>query len=206
MIEIYRHELKYVCTDMQSNIIRNRLECMVKPDANAGADGSYMIKSIYFDDFARRCYYENENGVDPRYKYRIRIYNNSRKRISLERKTKKNGMTGKESCAISEDLFHLMISDNDCIDFIGKNSLLDEWIIEKNERQLKPTVIVEYKRIPLIYNLGNVRITFDSQIKGSGRIDSFFDDESYGILVMPAGYQVMEVKYDDYMPDILFSL
>ena len=73
----------------------------MKRDPYADLNGEYVIRSVYFDDYRHTCFFENEDGADPREKYRIRIYNQSADRISLERKRKKNSMTGKDVCIIT---------------------------------------------------------------------------------------------------------
>ena len=207
MIESFRHELKYVCSDMQIELIKNRLSPLLQRDSHADNEGEYIIRSLYFDDYSNRCFYENENGVDPRYKWRVRIYNCSRNRIALEKKVKKQGMTGKESCLIDEEVFGSMLSGDCCLRYLGKgNDLLNEWIVEKNNTGLIPKVIVQYKRIPMIYKLGNVRITFDSNISGSTSFERFFNKSIASIPILQSGHQVLEVKYDDYFPDLLYNL
>ena len=47
----YRHELKYVVTAAELALLENRIKGLVRPDAHAGADGMYHIRSLYFDDF-----------------------------------------------------------------------------------------------------------------------------------------------------------
>ena len=38
----------------------------IAPLDSHAAGGSYRIRSLYFDDYDDRYYYENENGTDPR--------------------------------------------------------------------------------------------------------------------------------------------
>ena len=87
---MYRHEFKYRCTAAQLAVLKGRLDAVMVPDAHAGPEG-YTIRSLYFDDWENRCYYGNENGTDPREKFRIRIYNASEDRITLECKRKEHG-------------------------------------------------------------------------------------------------------------------
>ena len=84
----YRHELKYVVSAAQIPLLKSRISNLMQLDSHAGMDGIYNIRSLYFDDYTNRCFYENENGTDPREKYRIRIYNHSPERITLECKRK----------------------------------------------------------------------------------------------------------------------
>ena len=85
----FRHELKYQITDAQLMMLKNRINHLIPSDSHAGADGVYSIRSLYFDDYENRCLRENEDGTDPREKFRIRIYNAASDRITLE--CKRNG-------------------------------------------------------------------------------------------------------------------
>ena len=79
----FRHELKYVVSAAQVELIKNRVKHLLPRDAHAGEKGMYAIRSLYFDDYENRCYRENEDGTDPREKFRIRIYNHSAEKIRL---------------------------------------------------------------------------------------------------------------------------
>ena len=79
----FRHELKYLISSAEVTMLRTRLSGLISLDAHA-KNGHYTIRSLYFDDYDDRCLLENENGTDPREKFRIRIYNGSAERISLE--------------------------------------------------------------------------------------------------------------------------
>ena len=96
----FRHELKYLISSAEVTMLRTRLSGLISLDAHA-KNGHYTIRSLYFDDYDDRCLLENENGTDPREKFRIRIYNGSAERISLECKRKERGMTHKTSCPLT---------------------------------------------------------------------------------------------------------
>ena len=65
---------------------------------------------------------------------------------------------------------------------------------------LRPKTLVEYTRYPFIYEAGNVRVTLDTDIRtGINSID-LFDPTP---LVPTHGYDVLEVKYDRFLPDII---
>ena len=78
----FRHELKYIISQAQIPLLRSRIAQFMKPDPHVDKSGFYTIRSLYFDDFWNSSYYENENGTDPREKFRIRIYNHSTERIT----------------------------------------------------------------------------------------------------------------------------
>ena len=98
----YRHELKYVVTAVQMALLESRIQNLISLDSHAGEEGSYRIRSLYFDDRYHSCYLENEIGTDPREKFRIRIYNGDLGRISLELKRKEHGMTQKIACPLGK--------------------------------------------------------------------------------------------------------
>ena len=62
----YRHEYKYPLTHGQALIENAKINAVASRDSHTGADGSYQIRSLYFDDYQNSCYMSNENGVDER--------------------------------------------------------------------------------------------------------------------------------------------
>lgn len=200
----YRHELKYVISSAQIPLLKSRIEHLMQRDSHAGADGIYNIRSLYFDDYNNRCYYENENGTDPREKYRIRIYNHSSERIVLECKRKENGKTRKASCPLTLQQAQQLIHGQPLAQIEMLPPLLRRLTIEMRTRYMRPVVIVEYDRIPYVYGNGNVRVTFDTQISSSADVDGFFSDTLARRPIMPAGQQLMEVKFDEYLPDFIY--
>ncbi len=199
----YRHEFKYVSPEIILAAIENRLDAVLERDRNAGEKGEYAIRSIYFDDIFDTCYFENENGTDPREKFRIRIYNCSKERISLELKRKENGMCLKTSCplplSVAEEIMAGEIPSFDC----ETPYLLKKLICQMRFRALRPVGIVAYERVPFTYNEGNVRITFDRGLRSSSNIADFFNENAAFRPVFPYGSNMLEVKYDELLPDFI---
>ena len=202
----YRHELKYICRESEMTVIERKLGIVMRPDEHADGNGEYLIRSVYFDDYHRSRFFENEDGVDPREKFRIRIYNCSDGRISLEKKIKSHGMTGKQSCQIDRETCMRMIEGKPIWDRLGRHPLLDEWIVQRDTAQLRPVMLGEYVRKPLVYRLGNVRVTFDRHISASPRVAELFDRGISRVAVLPTDWHVLEVKYDDFLPDVIYQL
>lgn len=202
----YRHELKYICTVAQLALIQGRIRHLVSLDSHAGADGMYHIRSLYFDDYYDRCYYENENGTDPREKFRIRIYNGSADKITLELKKKERGKTLKLSCPLTEEQCRTLMRGEVLPDSKEYPEILQKLLLQMKTALLKPKIIVEYDRVPYVYKLGNVRITLDKNISSSDRIENFLDKEIYKRPIMPAGQHVLEVKFDEFLPDYIYRV
>lgn len=202
--EQFRHELKYVCPEGALALIRARIEPICQLDAHTTAQGTYQIRSVYFDDSQDTCLYENENGSDPREKFRIRIYNGSDRHISLECKKKEHNMTHKDSCPLTrrqcEEILAGTLTSTDL-----NSDLLRKFYAHYSENFLRPKVIVAYDRTPFVYPAGNVRITFDRNIGSSTDFGAFF--QSYIPLrpILSVGKQILEVKYDEFLPEFLYS-
>lgn len=200
----YRHELKYLISSAQVSLLRTRLEHMIPMDSHAALTGGYTIRSLYFDDPDNRCYYENENGTDPREKFRIRIYNGSTDRITLECKRKERGKTLKTACPLTLEQTRLLMAGKTVPRIAEQPPLLQKLTGQMLLRRMRPVVIVEYRRIPYVYPLGNVRITLDTGITASGKVGQFLDEKIFCRPVMPPGQHLLEVKYDAYLPDYIY--
>ena len=55
-----------------------------------------------------------------------------------------------------------------------------------------------------VYKNGNVRITLDTNILSSSEVETFLDPRISGRPVLPVGQQLLEVKYDEYLPDFIY--
>lgn len=200
----FRHELKYVISAAQVPLLKSRISNLMHPDPHAGEDGIYSIRTLYFDDYHNRCYFENENGTDPREKFRIRIYNHSIDRIMLECKRKERGKTQKASCPLTLEQAELLIQGKSVPHADTLPPLLKKLIMEMKMKGLHPVVIVEYERIPYVYKNGNVRVTFDTQIVSSSNVADFFAERLPKRPIMPVGQHLLEVKFDEYLPDFIY--
>lgn len=196
----YRHEYKYRIDAMQKAVLQLRAQGVMERDAHVGADGEYLIRSLYFDSPDDACFYENENGDDPREKYRIRFYNCDTSRISLECKAKVRGMTKKTACPITLDQCRQFmvggIPEPEREISPGQAAMFHQL----RQRCLRPVVIVQYTRMPFVCGAGNVRVTFDDLIFSSNDIAGFLEPEIPLRGVLGTGESILEVKWDELLP------
>jgi hypothetical protein len=68
-------------------------------------------------------------------------------------------------------------------------------------QNLRPTNVVTYRREAYRYHAGNVRITFDSQIKTSNNVNGFLNPD--GAVIPATDKIILEIKYDGFLPDII---
>lgn len=200
----YRHELKYPITIAQLKQLDSRLKLLAPLDSHVDDTGGYQIRSLYFDDYEDRCMRENEDGTDPREKFRIRIYNHNIQRITLECKRKQRGKAWKDSCPLTPEQTRQLMAGRPLPGIGSQPPLLRKLTLQMLTRQLRPKVIVEYYRTPYVCKNGNVRITLDQNIASSRDVGRFLEARVPLRPVLSLGQQLLEVKYDEYLPDTIY--
>lgn len=198
-----RHELKYYVTYSDYLAIRSRLRAVAKSDPHVGAEGTYHIRSLYFDNYNDKALREKIDGVNLREKFRIRYYNHNTSRITLEKKSKIHGLCQKQQSPITTDQCNAILDGR--LEEIKESPelLLLELYAKMNTQLIRPRVIVDYVREPYVYGMGNVRITFDSQIQTGLYNKDFLNPEVPMITAGDIGTIIMEVKFDDYLPEVI---
>ena len=196
----YRHEWKHELSWMDVLVIRQRLRAVAQPDPHA-VDGRYLIRSLYFDTLSDGALRQKLDGVNRREKFRIRYYNHDPHVIHLEKKSKLNGLGTKVSATLTAtEAQSIVKGDLDWMPLSGR-PLVQE-LYSKLRSGLRPRTIVDYTREPYIYPPGNVRVTFDYDIRTGLCSTDFLNPDCPTI---PAGNApiLMEVKWDAYLPDII---
>ena len=200
-----RHEWKYEVSRAEYLAIRQRLRTLMRPDPHTNPDGTYRIRSIYFDDADDRALWEKRDGVRLREKYRIRWYNDDHSFIALERKRKIDALGYKESVVLRL-IEAQAILDGDTAFLRTRPEPLCWDFLRETERGCRPRVTVSYRREPYLYAPGNVRVTFDSEIRTS-LFHRAALSEIRGISATDTSeMMLMEVKYDAYLPQIIADL
>ena len=195
----YRHEQKYLVDERDIALITSRIRPLIKPDA-FHPEGAYRIRSVYFDDWQDTALRENLNGVSPRSKFRIRIYDENMDFIQLEQKHKDHDLTLKKSCSLTAAECLELLSGRTVRPSGKSRPLLTLLQAQMLARRLRPRILVEYERTAYTCPEGNVRVTFDRNLASSGYLLRLSDPALPRRPVMPAGLHIMEVKYDEFLP------
>jgi hypothetical protein len=198
----YRHEYKHRITYLDFLVLKQRLSLTAHPDPHAREDGTYHIRSLYFDNYKDKALVEKISGVNNREKFRIRIYNHSTDLIRLEKKSKINGLCLKEETPLSKaECLRILAGQTGWM----KNAdvpLLCEFYAKMKHHLLRPKVLVDYTRLPFVYEPGNVRITLDYDIR-TGLVDTRLFDVDTPTVPVPDNAMILEVKYDAFLPDVM---
>ena len=197
----YRHEWKHMISYADMLEIRMRMMAVARPDPHAH-DGRYQIRSLYFDDLSDKALREKIDGVNRREKFRIRYYDLNPEVIHLEKKSRLNGLGTKYSAPLSADECTRIINGD--IDWMRDSShdLIQELYLKMNYQGLRPKTIVDYTREPFIYDPGNVRVTLDYDIRTGMRSTDFLNPDCVTVPAPDSGI-ILEVKWDDFLPDII---
>lgn len=200
----YRNELKFIINSSAAEVLKNNLSKVMTVDANSkNSDNTYLIRSLYFDDWDSNAYYEKQDGVEFRKKYRIRMYNYDESFIRLECKYKHDNKTSKDQMLIDKNICSKIIDGN--LDNINLNddSLLTKFALDYKLRHLKPAIIVDYIRLAFTYPVSDVRVTFDYNIKSGVYNYNLFDKGINMYSVIKDDEVVLEVKFNEVLPETI---
>lgn len=201
-----RHEKKYWINQGDMLALRQKLLPALEHDEHADKYGRYLIRSLYFDDAANSAYYDKQDGVPERDKYRIRIYNLSDRVIFLERKRKMGNLIQKSSCRISRELTQALIA-GDASALLGmEDPLLKDMYFEMRHKLLRAKVLVDYTREAYVHPIENVRITFDTALATCPGSVDLFNKNLLCVSPLDDAREILEIKYDRYLPDYISSL
>ncbi|MEA4888065.1 MAG: polyphosphate polymerase domain-containing protein [Clostridiaceae bacterium] len=220
---IWRHELKYLIDEATFRELYYQLRPIMHPDYHAAAGGqdseqicSYQIRSLYFDDYGRQGVFAKLAGVDPRHKYRIRIYGDGDQVIHLEKKIKAGSLTQKQSCPLTRSQVECLLAGDPepliallpgpDISTGRSEQLIGQFYAEWQTRLLRPLLLVDYDRIPLVWPDGNVRITFDRHLATGFYRQDLWDPGAGLQPVLDHRTLILEVKYDHFLPEFIRAL
>ena len=199
-----RHEYKHYINYADLLELRTRLSRAMTLDVHATRKGGYAVRSLYFDNYSDKALYEKINGVDDREKFRMRLYNADTSLIMLEKKSKLKGLCYKSSARISRDVC-LEVLNGDYSSLIqSQEPILVEFYAKLKYQHLRPRTIVEYWREAYKMKPGNVRVTLDHHIHTSSQPEHFLSS-NYPSFPLVNAY-ILEVKYDQFLPEVVRSL
>lgn len=201
----FRHEHKHYLNYADYLTIKARLKTVMKIDENAGEEGVYKIRSIYFENYQDKALMEKVNSVNEREKFRIRYYNDDSSYIMLEKKYKINGLSSKSSVEISKMEAEAILNGDISWMTESKKALLVDLYVKMNYQMLRPTTIVDYVREPYIFIPGNVRVTIDRDIR-TGILNKDFFNTKLPTVSVGENIILLEVKYDNFLPEIITDM
>lgn len=201
---IKRQEYKYFINNADVYKLTSLLESLMLKDEFANSDTKdYTVTSLYFETPDDDNLDEKLDGILVREKHRMRLYNKQNSSIKLETKKRNGTVISKDSVVIkTSDAKNL----NNCRFNPGDfdNELAKLICIKLMSEAYKPRVIVEYERQAYYLPYGNIRITFDKNLRTFNNHTNLFELNNAAMSpIFLNNNQVLEVKFGEELPSYL---
>ena len=198
MISVCRREEKYPLDAAHAHYYRNVFASILMTD-RFSENGSYMVRSLYFDTPDDKDFFQKINEQNIRRKIRLRIYHPNDQKAKLEMKQKENIFQKKRSLTVSkEDASALIKGDYSVLLNYPDDFAAELYSVMSCELYL-PRSIIEYQRYAFMAKENNIRLTFDSDIRATESSFDLFSDNLPLSPVFPPDKVIFEVKYDKFM-------
>jgi hypothetical protein len=205
--KIIRQEYKYFVSNDEIIFLRSVLPKLMDSDPNIGKTrANYTVTSLYFDSHLKDALDDKQSGIGYREKFRIRTYDSSNSVIKFELKQRADVAINKITETITKEQTKSILQGSyDCLK--EKDSkFLNETYIKFKTRGFKPSVIVEYDREAYMLPYGNIRITFDTNLRTYNNHKNILELHSAKTPIFLEGSQILEVKFSMPLPDHITSV
>lgn len=200
MLDVFRNEIKYIIPYEKALKMSGILDQILQRDSY-GEEGRYIVRSQYYDSLDDQDLFDNLQGVMEKRKIRLRIYAPDTEKVKLEYKCKSNTSGRKLSMTITrEEARQMEQSQYDWL--LKREEELASFLYVKMERSIyMPKTIVEYNRLAYTSPVSNVRITFDTNLRGTQTPYGLFEYHPPYLPLLNDELAVMEVKFDHFLPE-----
>lgn len=198
MVEVLRREEKYPLALSDAHYYRNVFSSVLMTD-HFSKNGSYMVRSLYFDTPDDKDFFEKITEQNLRRKIRMRIYSPKDTKVKMELKQKENIFQKKRSLTISKQDALQIIDGNYSALLNYEDEFAAELFVRMSTEVYKPKSIVEYQRYALMAKENNIRLTFDSEIRATESSFDLFSQNLPLAPIFPYDKVIFEVKYDKFM-------
>ena len=214
MVLFRRREVKYLVDRTTRTALTQDLRAFMRPDAHAGGEDGYIVRSLYYDTDRYLAYHEKLAGAAVRHKLRIRAYGENPRAAAfarLEVKSRLLSFIHKITVDIPTSQYELLvpalIGRRLPPDYILKNSdVSKEFFRLQRQYNMHPKVMVQYRRQAFErMEINRVRVNFDDQLQASRGLNLFEPLVSPRSL-LKYGNSVFEIKVDGEMPFWLHGL
>ncbi len=203
-----RLEVKYLVDRTTRTALTRDLKALMSPDKHAGPDGSYQVRSLYYDTAAYMAYHEKIDGTAVRHKLRLRAYGEDPSQtphVRFEVKSRYLSYIYKVTVDVSREDYE----EIDCAiqrhelppaHLLGGENVSKEFFRLKHQYNFQPTVLLQYRREAYERNeMNRVRANFDDNIIACRDLDLL--GPMYGSRrILSYGHSVFEIKVDNVLP------
>ena len=205
-----RYEIKYFMNSKISNDIFNQSLNFMNIDNYALKNKShkYLVRSLYFDNDEYSNFFEKVDGVKVRKKFRLRSYDkdlSSKNPVFFEVKGRAHDRIIKKRVWMDKNDIKYFETLNNLEELNKKyknDSLIKDFIYDVKKKNIKPKIMIDYNRRPLINKFGlYFRLTFDSDLITTKTNYLFENKERFKFpLQYKPGNSILEVKFERSIP------
>lgn len=170
------------------------------------ADGTYAVRSLYFDDPALSAFHAKMDGLRTRSKFRLRTYARSSDDPApwfLEQKGRHDGVVWKHRTPLRGDFDRRARGDAlvaAVLRHAAPGPVRDRFEFAVLRRRLAPLVLVDYRRRPWTSPFAReFRVTFDDHLAAAPS-DAVFGDGAPPHALL-RGSSVLEIKFAQHIPN-----
>jgi hypothetical protein len=211
-LEFKRLEVKYLVDRSRRTALARDLKALMRPDAYAGRDGTYLVRSLYFDTPGYLAYHEKLAGGAIRHKLRARVYGDPAEapKVRLEVKSRYLSFITKLAFDVSRsgyrELWGHLSRRTIPHEFVATQPGAREFFRLQRLYNMEPKVVVEYRRQAFERReFSRTRVNFDDQLRASRDLDVLGSLPGARSLLRP-GNAIFEIKVDGVMPFWLHAL
>lgn len=206
-IEFRRLEIKYLVDRTRRTGLARELRAFLRPDVHGDRDGTYMVRSLYFDSPDYMAYHEKLAGEAQRHKVRVRVYGEPSQAtvVRLEVKSRYLNYIQKTTVEIPRDGYkevELAFRRRTLPPawFMNTDTLSKEFLRLQRQRNMEPKVLLQYRRQAFErYESHRIRANFDDELVASKSLDLLGPLQG-ARRVLRSGHAIFELKVDGAMP------
>ncbi|MGC6456921.1 MAG: polyphosphate polymerase domain-containing protein [Akkermansiaceae bacterium] len=205
-MSLNRTEYKYLISTEEMESLQQKLDDELVVDSLASEDGCYPIITEYFETPDRQCYWEKQRNLNSRRKIRVRIYGTEEGKIPptgfIEIKHKHFGFGAKRRLFLPvEDAIAFADGDYNLLHDTSREwrrsqkMMIKELIDLVEKRSYEPAIQLRYDRKALMSPDGQLRITFDTNLRCRSELLTLqADDSRFEHYIIPPDKVILEVK------------
>jgi SPX domain protein involved in polyphosphate accumulation len=170
---IKRYEFKYLIPERLVPAIRAVALTTSRIDEYAGDDGTYRIRSLYFDTDRFDLYWANDREQADRFKVRARSYPGKNSPVFLEVKRRVHDVIIKTRGAVAASEWREVLRGSAAARahvLPGAQAAVDRFLSVLCRHHLRPVIVVEYEREAYVSDVdAYARLTFDRKVVAQPR-------------------------------------
>jgi len=209
-----RLEVKYFVDRSTRTALTRDLLAFMRPDVHAGNDGSYLVRSLYFDTPEYQAYHEKLSGAATRNKLRARTYGeasdpNTPVRMEVKGrflsyiKKLTRDLSQEEYRAVETALRRRTLPPEY---LLGSDSTIKEFFRLQRQYNMEPKILIQYRRQAFErMEINRARVNFDDELLASRNLD-LLGPLAGARRLLRYGSAILEIKVDGYLPDWLHML